>query len=62
MLLAKYIHINMDKNKRPKLYTLPGTLPAAGTICPAWPVWYRVQTGAACPAFGRVCRALRGLP
>ena len=30
--------------------------PAAGTICPAWPVWYRVQTGAACPAFGRVCR------
>lgn len=27
--------------------------PAAVTICPAWPVWYRVQTGAACPAFGR---------
>nr|DAR83580.1 MAG TPA: hypothetical protein [Caudoviricetes sp.] len=26
------------------------------------PVWYRVRTGAACPAFGRVCRALRGLP
>ena len=21
-------------------------------ICPAWPVWYRVQTGAACPASG----------
>ena len=56
MLLAKYIHINMDKNKRPKLYTLPDTLPAAGTICPAWPVWYRVQTGAACPASGRACR------
>lgn len=30
--------------------------PAAGTICSAWPVWYRAQTGAACPAFGRVCR------
>lgn len=28
MLLVKYIHINMDKNKRPKLYTLPDTLQA----------------------------------
>ena len=28
MLLAKYIHINMDKNKCPKLYTLPDTLQA----------------------------------
>lgn len=28
MISAKYIHINMDKNKRPKLYTLPDTLPA----------------------------------
>ena len=27
MLLAKYIHINMDKNKRPKLYALPDALP-----------------------------------
>lgn len=27
--------------------------PAAVTICPAWPVWYRVQTGAVCPASGR---------
>lgn len=27
-----------------------------GMICPACPVWYRVQTGAACPASGRVCR------
>ena len=26
MLSAKYIHINMDKNKRPKLYTLPDAL------------------------------------
>lgn len=26
MLLAKYIHINMDIIKRPKLYTLPDTL------------------------------------
>nr|DAJ70530.1 MAG TPA: hypothetical protein [Caudoviricetes sp.] len=37
MLSSKYIHINMDKNKRPKLYTLPDTLrwqssPAADTI------------------------------
>ena len=30
--------------------------PAAGTIYPARPVWYRVQTGAARPASGRVCR------
>ena len=29
---------------------------AAGTICPARPVWYRVQTGAACPASERMCR------
>ena len=28
MLSVKYIHINMDKNKRPKLYTLPDTLQA----------------------------------
>ena len=60
MLSAKYIHINMDKNERPKLYTLPDTLPAlyrpaAGTIYPARSIWYRVQTGAACKASGRVC-------
>lgn len=30
--------------------------PAAVPICPALPVWYRVQTGAACPVSGRVCR------
>lgn len=30
--------------------------PRTATICPARPVWYRVQTGAACPASGRVCR------
>lgn len=35
--------------------------PAAVPIYPAWAAWYRVQTGAACPASGRVCRALRGL-
>lgn len=29
--------------------------------CPGVAVWYRVQTGAACPASGRVCRALHGL-
>ena len=28
MLSAKYIHINMDKIERPKLYTLPDTLQA----------------------------------
>lgn len=42
MLLAKYIHINMDKNKRPKLYTLLDTLPALQhpppSRRPAWPV------------------------
>ena len=45
MLLAKHIHINMDKIERPKLYTLPDTLrrqssAAAAPIVPAWPVWY----------------------
>lgn len=29
--------------------------PAPCPIVPARSVWYRVQTGAACPAFGRVC-------
>ena len=67
MLSAKYIHINMDKNKRPKLYTLPDALrrqssAVAVPIYPARPIWYRVQTGAACPASGRVCRVLHGLP
>lgn len=32
--------------------------PAACTIFPARPVWYRVQTCAACPASGRVCRCV----
>lgn len=36
--------------------------PAAVPIYQARPVWYRVQTGAACPASGRVCRVLHGLP
>lgn len=36
--------------------------PAHCPIAPARPVWYRVQAGAACPASGRVCLALRGLP
>lgn len=40
--------------------------PAAVPIYPARPVWYRVQTGAACPASGRVCRGVvccgHGLP
>lgn len=63
MISTKYIHINMDKNKRPKMYTLPDALqavqrPSAGTICPAWPAWYRVQTGVTCSVSGCVCRAL----
>ena len=32
--------------------------PAAVPIVPARLVWYRVQTGAACPASGRVCRCV----
>ena len=34
----------------------PPSSAAAVMICPARSVLYRVQTGAACPAFGRVCR------
>lgn len=47
---------------------LSDTLPtlhrtAAGMISPAWALLYRVQTGAARPASGRVCvGAWRGLP
>lgn len=55
MLLAKFIHINMDKNKRPKLYTLPDTLgrqssPAAVPIAP------RVLSGIECRPVQRVQR------
>ena len=32
--------------------------PCTVPICPAWSVWYRVQTGATCPASGRVCRCV----
>lgn len=32
--------------------------PCAATIYPARPVWYRVQTGAACKESGRVCRCV----
>lgn len=32
--------------------------PCIATIYPARPVWYRVQTGAACSASGRVCRCV----
>ena len=52
MLLAKYIHINMDKNKRPKLYTLPDTLQAVQHPPPSR------SPCAACPAFGCVCRCV----
>lgn len=36
----------------------PPSSAAAVPIAPARPVWYRVQTGAACPASGRVCRCV----
>ena len=64
MLLVKLIHINMDKIKRPKLYTLPDTLhalqrPAAVLICPV----QRVQRPGVCAcvrsAAGMVCLASR---
>lgn len=32
--------------------------PAHCPTVPAWIVWYREQTGAACPASGRVCRCV----
>lgn len=51
----------MVKLRCPNLHSFGhGPAPAAGTICPARPVWYRVQTGA---ASGRVpvFRALHGL-
>ena len=50
MLSAKYIHINMDKNKRPKLYTLPDTLQALQP-----PRRRPDLPGVACPASGRAC-------
>lgn len=52
MLLAKLIHINMDKIKRPKLYTLPDTLQAVQHPPPSR------SPCAARPAFGRVCRCV----
>lgn len=36
--------------------------PANGTIYQARPIWYRVQTGAACPRPGVCVGAWRGLP
>lgn len=52
MLLVKLIHINMDKIKRPKLYTLPDTLQTVQHPPPSR------SPCAACPAFGRVCRCV----
>lgn len=52
MLLVKIIHINMDKIKRPKLYTLPDTLQAVQHPPPSR------SPCAACPAFGRVYRCV----
>ena len=52
----------MVKLRCPYLHSFGHTprppVPVASTICPARPVWYRVQTGAACPASGRLCLAL----
>ena len=62
---ATFIHVCVKNILCPIKCSLPDARnalqhPAAATICPAWAVWYRVQTGAACPASGRVC-ALHGL-
>jgi len=50
---------------RPNLHSFGHTASppafAAGMIYPARSAWYWVQICAACPASGRVCRALRGL-
>lgn len=53
MLLAKFIHINMDKIKRPKLYTLPDTLRRQSSAA-AVPIASR---GMVCLAFGTACPA-----
>ena len=65
MLSAKYIHINMDKNKRPKLYTLPDALSGATCLasgadrCSVSSVWacvsVRVLLWAVCLASGTAC-------
>ena len=52
MLSSKYIHINMDKNKRPKLYTLPDTLQALQ------PRHRPDLPGAVCLASGAACAAV----
>lgn len=56
----------MVKLRCPNLHSFGHTPrpPASCTVLiyPARSIWYRVQTGAACPAFGRVCPVLRGLP
>nr|DAI21977.1 MAG TPA: hypothetical protein [Caudoviricetes sp.] len=64
MLLAKYIHINMDKNKRPKLYTLPDTLqtvqhpPPSRSPCAACPrPGVCVVPCVVCLASGTACAA-----
>ena len=55
---ATLIHVCMENILNPKKCSLPDTLHAlqscTAPIYPARPVWYRVQTGAACPASGRV--------
>ena len=52
MLSAKYIHINMDKNKCPKLYTLPDTRPTPSGARRRYDL-----PGAVCLASGTVCPA-----
>lgn len=62
MLSAEYIHINMDKNKLPKLYTLPDTLqvvqhppPSRSSRCSVSSVRARVVPCMVCPG---TCPAL----
>nr|DAH60528.1 MAG TPA: hypothetical protein [Caudoviricetes sp.] len=74
MILTKYIHINMDKNKRPKMYTLPDTLqavqhppPSRSSRCSVSSVRARVVPCMVCPGtcppwyFGAACAAACGV-
>jgi hypothetical protein len=55
MLLAKFIHINMDKIKRPKLYTLPDALQVVQP-CRRYDL-----PGVVCLASGTACAAACGV-
>lgn len=61
LVFACVRHCAPSKSAQFRTHCTPSSA-AAVTICPARPIWYRVQTGAARSASGRVCRALHGLP